>query len=324
MAIIPLFGMKASSLAKLAKIGSRSLPVLSVFRTHKFVRRVIKLVAGSVITFSVAAVGHSLNRCPQTGRYRLLMTSPDEDVEIGNRMSHSLLSSLPKDAVLPSSHPLTRLCQRLVDRISLACDFEKGQNLAFEIIVVSDTLKNAYSIPNGDIVVHAGLIGDVRNEDELAGLLAHEMAHTILRHSSEVVSISDLARVPSGFLYSAIALTGPGVISGALRWLAVEMTQPERLLAELPTSRRLEAEADQYGVDLMVRAGYSPRKFLEYWKRQPVDDAKNYFASTHPHSRDRIRILEEYIERMPRLEDESRRTNDPTLQYWIDRISSQL
>ena len=321
-----LFGIKASSLAKMATIGSRSLPVLSLVRsssnrTRLWVRRLAKFVAGSVVTFSVAAVGHSLNRCPQTGRLRLLMTSPEEDVEIGNRMSHSLLSSLPREAVLASSHPLTRICQRIADRISLAADVS-GRQLNFEVIVLTDSLRNAYSLPNGDIVVHAGLVGDVRNEDELAGLLAHEMAHTILRHSSEVVSISDMARIPSGFLYSAVALTGSGFISGALRWLAVEMTQPERLLVELPTSRRLESEADKFGVDLMVRAGYDAHRLVDYWRRQPRRN--NHFSSTHPHTEQRCEDLELYVRKHDDSPRSDRKPDNSQLQYWIHRISSQL
>lgn len=322
MPIFPL--IKATSLAKVATVGSRSLPMLSLVGSRwshsegmrRILHRTTQIVAGSVVVFSVAAVAHSVDKCPHTGRLRLLITSPDEDIEIGNRMSHAMLSSIPRDLVLASSHPLTRVCQRIVDRIALSSDLK-----SFNIILISDSNKNAFSLPNGDIVVHAGLIGDVTNEHELAGLLSHEIAHAILRHSSEVVSLSDLARIPSGFLYSAVAVSGSGLFSGLLRWMAVEMAQPERLLVELPTSRRLEREADRVGIDLMTRAGYDPVAIRTYWERQPESENYVRIASSHPNNADRLADITEYVKGVT---SQTKYTVNEVLAYWIGRISAQM
>lgn len=333
--IFPAIGVKAASLTKMATIGSRSLPVISLMRsypltserTSRVLHRLTQLIGGTVLAFSAAAVAHSLDRCPRTGRLRLLITSPEEDIEIGNRMSHSLLSSMPRELVLSSSHPLNRICQRIVDTISIRADL---RGTTFNIVVISDSQRNAFALPNGDIVLHAGLISEIKNEDELAGLIAHEMSHSLLRHSSEVVSMSDLARIPSGFLYSAVALTGTGPLSGLLRWLAVEIAQPERLLAELPTSRRLEKEADRVGIDLMVQSGYDANAVLDYWKRQPKSEKYLTVASSHPNNADRLQEIQQYLE-TKQLSAPNKRTRikpeeDPetTLEYWIARISSQM
>ena len=322
MPIFPI--IKATSLAKVATIGSRSLPMLSVVRSRwshserirHILHRTTQIVTGSVVVFSVAAVAHSVDKCPRTGRIRLLITSPDEDIEIGNRMSHAILSSIPRDLVLPSSHPLTRVCQRIVDRIALSSDLK-----SFNIILISDSNKNAFSLPNGDIVINAGLIGDVKNEHELAGLLSHEIAHAILRHSSEVVSLSDLARIPSGFLYSAVAASGAGLVSGLFRWMAVEMAQPERLLVELPTSRRLEGEADRVGIDLMAQAGYDPVAIRTYWERQPESENYVRIAASHPNNADRLADITEYVKD---LVSPAKYTENEALAYWIGRISDQI
>lgn len=199
--------------AKIAQVSSRSLPLVHLMRdrsasstTRKVLHRVSQVMAGSVIVFSAATISHSVNQCPYTGRWRLSMTSPEEDIDVGNKLSHSIISSVQSELVLPTSHPLTRICQQVVDRIVVGANVKSG---GFKIILISDSQVNAVSLPNGDIIVHAGLIGSVRDEDELAGVLAHEMAHTILRHSSEVVAVSDIARIPSGFLYSAFAAGVP-------------------------------------------------------------------------------------------------------------------
>jgi len=223
----------------------------------KWLVRTAQAVGVSILGFSIGVISYSLDRNPQTGRFRLLTTSQEEDVEIGNRISHSLLSSLPRELVLSASHPLTQICQRIADRIALSGDAEK---IRFEMVIISDTEKRIASLPNGDIVIHAGLLGNIVSEPELAKLIAREMARTILRHSSEVVTFSDLARIPSGFLYSV----------GKFHWLAMKMAQPERRLADLPRTERLEKEAEEFADKLLGQAGYSEgskqdNSELKYW-----------------------------------------------------------
>jgi predicted Zn-dependent protease len=278
-------------------------------RTGLWIKRSVQFFGGSLMVFSAAAFAHAVDRCPQTGRYRLLTTSLEEDVAIGNRISHSLLGSVQRELVLPSSHPLTRICQRILDRIALSQPKEK-HTFSFEIVIVSDSSDSIYSLPNGDIILHAGVLGSIRNEEELAGLLAHHMAHTILRHSSEVVSFSDLTRLPSGFLYSAVAVLGDGIISNALRWLAVEMTQPERMLMQVSYSENLLLEADRLGADLMSSAGYDPYQFLAYLELHFPEYRSSRLSAD-------LKSISQ-----PPLSKAIRR--NPELEYWTSRISSQL
>ena len=115
-------------------------------------------MGGSVVVFTVSAFVHAVDISPHTNRIRLAMTSAEEDIDIGNRLSKSLL--LGNENILPSSHPLTRIVQRIADRL-----FPNGVKI---IIIISDSLHNAISLPKGDIILHAGLIGTVKSEDELA------------------------------------------------------------------------------------------------------------------------------------------------------------
>jgi len=285
-------------LAKYASLGARSLPWLRFISTRlssestpqKYIKYFTKVIGGSVVIFSTAAFAHAVDVCPFTGRYRLSMTTGDEDIDIGDRMSTDLIDEkFGKQMILPPSHPLTRCVQRIADRLTRVAietartpvDASKSAH-SMRIMIVSDSSENAIALPNGDIFVHAGLIGSVENEDELAGLIAHEIAHVLCRHSSEVVAVSDLARIPSGFLYSATMVSGDTIVSGLLRWIALRFTSPDRLLTEIPISRKLEAEADYLAVKYSCMAGYDLGRILDYWKRQQVRDNPHVWWSTHP------------------------------------------
>jgi len=312
-----------------------------------------------VVIFSTAAFAHAVDVCPFTGRYRLSITTGDEDIDIGDRMSIDLIDEkFGKQMILPQSHPLTRCVQRIADRLTqvaietaITPVFASKSAHPMRIMIVSDSSENAIALPNGDIFLHAGLIGSVENEDELAGLIAHEIAHVLCRHSSEVVAFSDLARIPSGFLYSATLFSGDTIVSGLVRWIALKFTSPDRLLTEFPISRKLEAEADYLAVKVSCMAGYDLGRILDYWKRQQVRDKPHVWWSTHPGMETRLarmtRHMKEYAPQSVIRHGDSRGEFKPptstwwsymwkqshtppltpstqSLEYWIARIRKEL
>lgn len=228
-------------------------------------RSIYRVTMGSLGVFSASALAFSVDRCPYTGRFRLLTTTAEQEIEIGNRLSHSLISSLPSDRVLSSTHPLTRMCQKIVDRIVLnSSELVYSQ---YKVIVISDSLKDCFSLPNGDIVLHAGLLADIESETDLAIILSRAIAHAVLRHSSEVTSLIDLTRIPSRFLFQLVSFAGIGPLASAFKWLA----QPSMSVS----SPKLEAEAAVFALELLknyqVELGtqISPdQQNLAYWKRR--------------------------------------------------------
>lgn len=133
----------------------------------------------------------------------------------------------------------------------------------------------------------------------------------------------------------------------------MKLAQPERLLADLPVSRKLEAEADKVGMSLMAESGFDPKSVVEYWSRQAGTDQRNShdILSTHPQSSDRLKILVEQLTTLEPVYSESKdrlyyrpsvnpvkrrgwwswisgssdaEEKESTLPYWIDRINSQL
>ncbi len=147
---------------------------------------------------------------------------------------------------------------------------------------------NAFCAPGGKIGVFTGLIRRLDlNDDELAAVLGHEIAHALREHTREKVSQAELSDsivdviAHSGLRYSGAASTivGFGSVFGV----------------QLPFSREMESEADLMGLELMARAGYDPRRASNLWKKLQAQEgsaASAAFFNTHPSNEYRIDRIE--------------------------------
>lgn len=149
---------------------------------------------------------------------------------------------------------------------------------------------NAFVLPSGKIGVTTGLLSLVRNDDQLAAVLGHEVGHVVARHAAERYSstaatslvLSGVQSAAGDYAQAAGALGGLGAQLGVL----------------LPFSRRHELEADRLGVDYMQRAGFRPSEAIALWRLMggQRQGSTPEFASTHPSDASRIAALEQYIE----------------------------
>lgn len=167
-----------------------------------------------------------------------------------------------------------------------------GQNLVrnsdakvpFTIKVIEDPVVNAFALPGGFFFVQSGLILKADTEAELAGVMAHEIAHVAARHGTRNATrgtIAELATIPLIFMGGAAAY-GIYQASGLLVPMAF-----------LKFNRSEEAEADYLGVQYMYKTGYDPTAFVDFFekiqtaeKRKPGTMSKLF--STHPPTDDRI------------------------------------
>ncbi len=176
-----------------------------------------------------------------------------------------------------------------------------AQPFQYRFFVIDESSYNAFAGPGGVIFIHSGLIAAMDNEHELAGILGHEIAHVYARHISDRIARSKkIGIVTLAGLVTAIALgaTGAGTVAGAamIGSLAAGKTM------ELAYTREDETQADQLGVEILVKADFNPQGLLtmmEKIRQQQwfgTDQIPTYLR-THPAAENRVAYLSSWIQR---------------------------
>lgn len=175
-----------------------------------------------------------------------------------------------------------------------------GQNLVrnsdakvpFTIKVIDSNEVNAFALPGGFFFVNTGLLMNADNEAELAGVMAHEIAHVAARHGTRQATRGQLVN------YGTLPLIFMGGWAGYAVQEAAGLAIP---LGFLKFSRGMESEADMLGLQYMYKAGYDPTAFVDFFekvetleKRRPGLVSKVF--STHPMTNDRIRAAQKEIQ----------------------------
>jgi predicted Zn-dependent protease len=177
-----------------------------------------------------------------------------------------------------------------------------GQNLVrnsdaqvpFTIKVIDSDVVNAMALPGGFFYVNSGLILAADEEAEMAGVMAHEIAHVAACH---------VAREQTRYTLMQLATIPLIFVGGGIGYGAYEAAGPAAMMGILKFSRGFEAEADYLGVEYMYRAGYDPSAFVSFFekiqameKKKPGTLAKTF--DTHPQTPDRIEKTQEEIRKI--------------------------
>jgi len=177
-----------------------------------------------------------------------------------------------------------------------------GQNLVrnsdakvpFTIKVLDTEEVNAFALPGGFFFVNSGLILKADSESELAGVMAHEIAHVAARHGTKQATRGELINIASIPLIFMGGWTGYAIRQGA--GLAIP-------LGFLNFSRAFEKEADYLGLQYLYKTGYDPTAFVDFFekiqsmeKKKPGTVSKVF--STHPMTDDRIKAAQEEIQKI--------------------------
>jgi predicted Zn-dependent protease len=149
---------------------------------------------------------------------------------------------------------------------------------SWEIVVFDNDAANAFAMPGGKIGVYSGLIDLTENQDQLAAVIGHEIAHVIAEHSAERMSTAQVV---------GLGMTAAGVAFSDNKNQRVIMTAlglGVMIGVQLPYSRVHEEEADQIGQELMARAGFNPAAAIELWylMDKKAGTRPPEFLSTHP------------------------------------------
>jgi predicted Zn-dependent protease len=175
-----------------------------------------------------------------------------------------------------------------------------GQNLVrnsdakvpFTIKVLDTEEINAFALPGGFFFVNSGLILKADSEAELAGVMAHEIAHVAARHGTRQATRGNLMQI--GAIAASIATGG---------WTGYAIRQAAGLaipMGYLKFSRGFEKEADHFGLQYMYKAGYDPTAFVDFFEKIETLEKKKPGSlsgvfSTHPMTDDRIKLSQEEI-----------------------------
>ncbi len=264
-----------------------NLPKWNITTLHIFVPVVLLL-------FLLAACAE----VPLTQR-RALHLVPESDVVA---LSLKEYEKVLKKSKLSTDQEKVKMVREVGMRIAMAAEgFLKDHGMRNQLknyhwefnLIDNDEMVNAWCMPGGKVAVYTGILKYTRDENGLAVVLGHEIAHAIARHGSERMSQVLLANM--GGMALAIALSEKPSETRNLFLLAYGVGA--NLGFVLPYSRIQESEADRIGLMLMAKAGYDPRTALDFWERMRAENKNRMpeFLSTHPAPSTRIARLKEYI-----------------------------
>jgi len=225
---------------------------------------------------------------PVTERSQLIVIPESQERAMGDQAARRILQT----ERMETDPAQNRLVGTIGRRIAAASN-EPGLDWEFHVID-NDQAVNAFCLPGGKIFVYSGLLKAVGDEDELASVMAHEVAHALARHGAERATLEIAARLGGAILQLVLGDEDPRLVDIASRVWGFGAN----LGVVLPYSRKQEYEADAIGLRLMDKAGYDMEGAVRFWEAmQRRGSAKPIFnfLSTHPTDAKRVAKIRQDI-----------------------------
>jgi Zn-dependent protease with chaperone function len=238
---------------------------------------------------SLAAAVESTPELPDPGQ---VSVSKQEQEKLGLKVAGEVYQQMP---VLPDSDRVTRYVQQIGKRLQTV--IPQQYDWPYQFHVVQQKEINAFALPGGPIFVNLGTIDSAANEAQLAGVLAHEMAHVYMQHSIKQMQKNQVPNLISGLGQ----LLGQ-MIGGAGGAIASIGGQLGGGMLSMKYSRADEAQADAVGAIIMYKAGYDPRQmalFFETLEKQGGGGGPQ-FLSDHPNPGNRYQTVSREVRNWPR------------------------
>ena len=228
------------------------------------------------------------HKTPYTNRSQMIFMSPKEELALGET---SYKQALSKAKVIHNTYDARRV-KAIGAKIATAAN---RPDFKWEFNLVQNDAMNAFCLPGGKVVVYTGILKAAKNDDQLATVMSHEVAHALARHGAE--------RMSSAKVQQGIQLIGNVVLAETKAGNKNAFNQAygigSQLGVMLPYGRLQESEADEIGIYLMIKAGYNPYEALNFWQNMSAGKkAQNEFFSTHPSSATRIKDIKNTIARI--------------------------
>lgn len=227
-------------------------------------------------------------KTPYTQRSQLILMSQSQELSLGEQSYKEALSKSEVISNTKEANKVQEIGQRIA-KVANRSDFE------WEFNLVKNDEKNAFCLPGGKVVVYTGILSVAKNDDQLATVISHEIAHALARHGAERMSTSMVAQGVQ--TVGAIVLGSQG--SQYTQAFNVAFGLGSQYGVVMPYGRMQESEADEIGIYLMKEAGYNVNEAVKFWENMNEGNTQGIeFFSTHPNSDTRIKNIQDSIKKL--------------------------
>ena len=250
-----------------------------MMRSRNF--KVRLLIGLAIVAFAFIKKCNSKEKNEYTGRVQTINMTEDQEIAIG-------LQNAPQMAQQHGGLHSNNQYQALVDKVGnklINSSIARDTPYKYEFHLLADERTiNAFALPGGQVFITYALFSKLKNEDQLAGVLGHEIGHVLGKHSNERITDANFWKL----------LTMGASVGADLGELANGIGQQTLL----KNGRGDELESDELGVKLMIDAGYNPEHLIgvmEILKAAAGPNRVPEFQSSHPDPENRIQKIKEAI-----------------------------
>ena len=249
-------------------------------------RKILTFLGTALLAFAAGAQTNVGDDLPDIGSPAQTMMTLEDEYQIGRMVVRGLRD---QDQVLDDPE-VAEYLQSLGSR--LASEAHDGAQ-RFTFFAVKDRAINAFALPGGFIGMNAGLVLETKNESELAGVMAHEIAHVTQRHIARSIAAQSRTSLVSTAAMLAAILLGAAAGGGDGAMAGVAAAQSLAIQQQISFTRANETEADRVGLGILARSGFDPDgmpAFFETMSRHAGSSELNIpeMLRTHPVTSTRI------------------------------------
>jgi len=228
-----------------------------------------------------------------TGRKQFNLVPNDQEAQLGDQAYEDVL----KKNKITTNEDYQRRLKAIGSRIAKAAESEfpkESSAFEWEFNVLQGKEVNAFCLPGGKVAFWDGIMPICQDDNGIAVVMGHEVAHALAHHGAERMSQGLGVEIVGQALAIGFGKSDPGRQQAILQYYGMGAN----VGVMLPFSRSHESEADHIGLILMAKAGYDPRSAPEFWKRMSASskgEKPPEFLSTHPSDETRIKQLEGWM-----------------------------
>ena len=234
-----------------------------------------------LLTLAATQSGCAVN--PVSGSHEIVLLSVEGEKEIGAENAEAI----KKEMGLFEAPALLEYVQAIGERLAMHSPYRE---VSYQFQIVDTEEPNAFALPGGYVYVSRGLLVLVNSEDELAGVIGHEIGHVAARHGVQRLTRAALIGLVTGITSAAVGIVSPflaGAVSGTGSLLNSAILSPY--------SRGQENDADSIGQELAAKSGWNPEGITWFLNTLDREMARNgnkdegiAFLSTHPATPERV------------------------------------